>query len=248
MNDPDMSAVFVDHDGLRLHVLDHDARCLASPPVLVVPGMGEYADEYRWMLEALGPRRVAVVDVRGRGGSDVPASGYTWEHHVGDVRAVVESLGLERPVIVAFSRGSSYALGYALSEPDGVRGLVIGDYFARHVGLPDGFAERQLATSIRGTLVGDRMAEHAVRQVFAEGREIPLWHRLAELRCPVLVIRGGRRSALVTDEVAAQWRAALPTVRIGVVPDAGHDLWSRDVAAYLAVLRPFLAEIDAVSS
>lgn len=239
------ASVFVDNAGVRVHALDSGRIDAALPPVLVVPGMGEYADEYAWLLDALGARRVVVVDVRGRGRSDVPESGYTWEHHIGDLRAVVEALELDRPIVVAFSRGSSYALGYALTYPTDVRGLVVGDYFARHVGLPPEIADQQLQSKIRGTRMAERMPEHAVRQVVAESREVPLWDRLVELQCPVLVIRGGRKSALVGEELAAQWRAALPSVRMEIIADAGHDLWSRDVDAYLAVLLPFLAEVSA---
>jgi len=236
----DDASVFVDNDGVRLHVLDNRRTDAPRPPVLAIPGMGEYADEYAWLLDALADRRVVVVDVRGRGRSDVPASGYTWEHHIGDLRAVVEDLDVDRPIVVAFSRGSSYGLGYALAHPSEVRGLVVGDYFARHVGLPAEIADQQLQSKIRGTVIADRMSEHAVRQVVAESREVPLWDRLVELQCPVLVIRGGRKSALVGEELAAQWREALPSVQMEVIADAGHDLWSRNVDAYLAILLPFL--------
>jgi pimeloyl-ACP methyl ester carboxylesterase len=236
---------FVDNDGVRIHALDNGRVDAAEPPVVVVPGMGEYADEYEWMLDALGDRRVVIVDVRGRGRSDVPDTGYRWEDHFGDVHAAVAQLEIERPIVVAFSRGSSYALGYALHFPADLRGLVIGDYFARHVGLPEEFADQQLASKIRGVPISERMSEHAVRAVFAESREVPLWDRLTELRCPVLVIRGGRKSALVGEELAAQWQASLPSVQLVVLPDAGHDLWSRDPDAYLAVLVPFLERISA---
>ena len=239
------SSDFVDNDGVRLHVLDNGNTDAPLPAVLAIPGMGEYADEYAWLLDALGDRRVVVVDVRGRGRSDVPETGYTWEHHIGDVRATVDTLGVDRPIIVAFSRGSSYGLGYALTYPIEVRELLIGDYFARHVGLPPEIADQQLQSKVRGTVIADRMSEHAVRQVVAESREVPLWDRLVELECPVLVVRGGRKSALVGEELAAQWREALPSVRMETIVDAGHDLWSRDVDAYLAVLLPFLAEVDA---
>jgi pimeloyl-ACP methyl ester carboxylesterase len=239
------TSVYVEHDDVRLHVLDNGRLDAPLPPVLAIPGMGEYADEYAWLLDALGDRRVVVVDVRGRGRSDVPESGYTWEHHIGDLRAVVEDLALDRPIVVAFSRGSSYGLGYALTYAAEVRGLVVGDYFARHVGLPPEIADQQLQSRIRGTVIADRMSEHAVRQVVAESREVPLWDRLVELQCPVLVIRGGRKSALVGEELAAQWRASLPSVQMEVIADAGHDLWSRDIDAYLAVLLPFLERITA---
>jgi pimeloyl-ACP methyl ester carboxylesterase len=241
---PDRS-LFVDHDGVAIHALDNGRADVAWPPVLVIPGMGESADEYVWLLDRLGDRRVVVVDVRGRGRSDAPDSGYRWEDHVADLRAVVKAAAIDRPVIVAFSRGSSYALGYALDHPSEVRGLVIGDYFARHVGLPAEIADQQLRSKIRGVPISERMSEHAVRAIFAESREVPLWDRLPELECPVLVIRGGRKSALVGEELAAQWQASLPSVELVVLPDAGHDLWSRDPDAYLAVLMPFLTEVSA---
>jgi pimeloyl-ACP methyl ester carboxylesterase len=238
------SSVFVEHGDVKLHALDNGRTDAPLAPVLAVPGMGEYADEYAWLLDALGDRRVVVVDVRGRGRSDVPESGYTWEHHIEDLRVVVEELGVDRPIVVTFSRGSSYGLGYALTHPSEVRGLVVGDYFARHVGLPAEIADHQLQSKIRGTVIAERMSEHAVRQVVAESREVPLWDRLVELQCPVLVIRGGRKSALVGEELAAQWREWLPSVQMEIIADAGHDLWSRDVDAYLAVLRPFLDRVD----
>lgn len=238
----DAVSVFVSNAAVRLHVLDN-GRVSASPPVLVIPGMGEYADEYAWMLDRLGDRRALAVDLRGRGRSDAPHTGYTWEHHISDLRAVVESLKLEKPVLVAFSRGSSYALGYALQFPDHIRGLVVGDYYARHVGLPAEFAEQQLRLEIRGVPVAQRMPEHAVRGVVADSREVPLWGRLAELRCPALVVRGGRRGCVVTDELAEQWQRSMPLVEMATIADAGHDLWSRDPDAYLAVLLPFLERI-----
>jgi pimeloyl-ACP methyl ester carboxylesterase len=207
--------------------------------------MGESTDEYTWLLDALDDRRVVAVDVRGRGRSDAPPSGYAWEDHIGDVAAVIDAAGLEQPVLVGFSRGSSYALGYALRAPERVRALVIGDYFARHVGLPPEFAERQLAVVLRGVPMSERMPEHAVLGVARESREVPLWDRLGELDGPVLLVRGGRRGVLANDEVTAQWQAALPTVQVAMLPNAGHDLWSRDPDAYLAVLRAFLESVDA---
>jgi hypothetical protein len=61
------------------------------------------------MLDRLGDRRVVIIDVRGRGSRDAPPTGYAWEDHIGDLRAVVASLEVERQILVAFSRGSSHA-------------------------------------------------------------------------------------------------------------------------------------------
>ena len=228
---------------MRIHALDNGVDDTTLPPVVVVPGMGESADEYTWLLDALGNRRVVIVDVRGRGQSDAPEHGYRWEDHYGDLAAMIAARDLDRPVLVAFSRGSSYAMGYALSHPSNVGGLAIGDYWARHVGLPQEFGERQLGVVLRGVPMSERMPAHAVHGVARESREVPLWDRVQEFEFPVLVIRGGRRGVIVSDEGAAQWAAALPSVEFAMLPDAGHDLWSRDQDAYLAVLRPFLDRV-----
>jgi pimeloyl-ACP methyl ester carboxylesterase len=54
------------------------------------------------------------------------------------------------------------------------------------------------------------------------------------------MIRGGRRGRVVTDELAAQWRASLPSVEMAAIVGTGHDLWSRDPDEYLGILLPFL--------
>jgi pimeloyl-ACP methyl ester carboxylesterase len=233
-----------DNHGTRLHYIDSGDRAPAFVPALVVPGWAEAADEYAWLPERLTERRVVVADLRGRGASDAPDHGYTWEHHVGDLAAIASASAVGPAVLVAFSRGSSYALGYALDHNQSVRGLVIGDYHARHVELPPAFVAANERMVVRGVPATDRVPRHVIERVQVESREVPLWHRLTECTFPVLLIRGGRRDALVDDEIEARYRAELPSVGVARIENAGHDLWSRDIDAYLAVLRPFLADCD----
>ena len=228
-----------------LHYLDNVVGDPALAPVVIIPGFGEGAEEYRWLIDALAGRRALAMSVRGRGRSDAPASGYRWEDHVADVEAVIGAAGVEAAVLVAFSRGSSYAYGYALAHPAATRGLVVGDYQARHVGLGPAFVTHQLTASIRGVPMSERMPPHAIAGVQAESVEIPLWERLGELRCPVLVVRGGRPGTLVDDVAEQHYRRHLPAVEIAMLPKAGHDLWSRDPDAFCAVLDRFLAGVDA---
>jgi len=236
--------MWVDNGGVRLHAIDNE-RDGSGVPVVTVPGMGEEADEYAWQLDELGDRRVVVVDVRGRGRSHAPDEGYTWQDHFGDVLAVMAATGIDRPVMIGYSRGSPYAIGAALHSPRGVRGLVVNDYQARQVGLGEGMADTLLQMTIRGRTTAERMSEHAVRGVAIASIEIPLWDRLAELDAPVLVLRGGK-SWIVDDEAQAQYLAASPRVRIDTLPDRGHGLWSAtDRTPYLAKLLPFLDEVDA---
>jgi pimeloyl-ACP methyl ester carboxylesterase len=229
-----------------LHYQDNLLGDPALAPVVIIPGFGERAEEYRWLITALGGRRTLAMSARGRGQSDAPTSGYSWEHHIDDIEAVIGAAGIGDPVLVAFSRGSSYAYGYALRHPGAIRGLVVGDYPARHVGLPPGFVTHQLTASIRGVPMSERMPPHAIAGVQSESVEVPLWERLGELKCPVLLIRGGRAGTMVDDALEQRYREHLGSIEVAMLVRAGHDLWSRDPDAFCEVLKPFLAGIDAL--
>jgi pimeloyl-ACP methyl ester carboxylesterase len=230
---------------IGLHYLDNGEGDPTLAPVVIIPGFGERAEEYTWLLSALSGRRAVAMSARGRGRSDAPPAGYRWEDHSADVEAVVRSADIGSPVLVAFSRGSSYAYGYALGHPHNVRGLVIGDYQARHVGLGPGFVTHQQTASIRGVPMSERMPPHAIVGVQSESVEISLWERLGELRCPVLLVRGGRAGTLVDDAAEQRYREHLATVEVAMLANAGHDLWSRDPDAFYEILVPFLAKVDA---
>jgi pimeloyl-ACP methyl ester carboxylesterase len=101
---------------------------------------------------------------------------------------------------------------------------------------------------VRGVVAAERISRHVAEQVQADSREVPMWDDLATFEFPVLLVRGGRRGSLVDDASEARYRAALPSVRVATITGAGHDLWSRDVEAYVAVLRPFLADCDVAAT
>src|SRR5439155_13544241 len=99
---------------------------------------------------------------------------------------------------------TAYALGFAVRHPQRVRALVVGDYEARHVGLPPSFVESSFKRRWNDLSMLDRMPEHAIRGVQEDSEEIALWDQLEALRCPMLLIRPGRRGIL-TDESVARW-------------------------------------------
>ena len=50
---------------------------------------------------------VIMVDARGHGLSDAPEDGYTTEDRADDVAALIQALGLEKPIILGHSMGGS---------------------------------------------------------------------------------------------------------------------------------------------
>jgi pimeloyl-ACP methyl ester carboxylesterase len=208
-------------------------------PILFSPGLTDFADEYTALLEHFLPRRVLIVEVRGRGGSEAPATGYSVADHVGDLVAVVDEEGLDRFHVMTFSRGTSWALELALSDPGRVASFSIGDYRAVEVGMPDTFAEHMLSTTFRGKPLNERVQRHVLEELQRASRARELWDRLPELG-PLLVARGGAGS-MVNDEVVAQYQAVRPDVEIATIPGAAHDLFRPDRTAYPSAVADFLA-------
>lgn len=242
---------FVEHDGLRLHYLDSAGDPSAAgtvdhdvPPVVFVPGMGDEADEYHDLLDDLLPRRVLSVDVRGRGRSDVPDEGWSPAQHVADLDAVITDAGVGSVHIASYSRGTGYALGWAVTHPDRVRSVAIGDYFAGHVRVPEQYRPGFHTRRWRGRPMNERMSPEAIDGVFAESEDVDLFAELGALGVPVLLIRGTETGALVTDEVAARYRDTVPGIEIVGFEGSGHDLWRPDPHRFGRTLRAFFDRVD----
>ena len=97
-------------------------------PVVCLHGITAQHRAFNAAARYLGPSRGLVgVDLRGRGDSDKPESGYGLETHAADVVRVLDHLGLESAVLVGHSMGGFVALKTALTYPDRVRSLALLD-------------------------------------------------------------------------------------------------------------------------
>lgn len=236
---------WAERDGVRLHYLDSTDR--ADPgitPMVFLPGFGEEALDHVDLIELLLPRRVVVPDLRGRGPSDAPVAGYTLADHVGDLDAVIGAAGLDVVHVASYSRGTAYALRWALDHPDRVRSVAVGDYTAAHLVPPPGTVDIFVGQRRGGRPVTDRISATTMAAVFADAVAEDYHDRLARLPAPLLVVRGGRRSSLLSDEALARYRSARPDVVVEVLDDSGHDLWSPDPAAFPRLLARFAERAD----
>jgi pimeloyl-ACP methyl ester carboxylesterase/predicted glycosyltransferase len=68
---------------------------------------------------------VVTFDPRGNGRSDRPATGYTLDDHYLDALAILDEVGLARPAVVSFSRGSNPAAMLAALHPERVERLAL---------------------------------------------------------------------------------------------------------------------------
>jgi pimeloyl-ACP methyl ester carboxylesterase len=117
---------FVTRDGLRLHVVDHEGE---GQPLVFVHGGTAHARWWDFVVAALGPGvRGLALDLRGHGDSDAsPESAYALRDYAEDLAFVIDTLGLERPVLIGHSLGSFVVLRHAVEHPRDEAGVVVVD-------------------------------------------------------------------------------------------------------------------------
>ena len=127
---------FTDNDGVKIRYLDNDPSHPVGLPILFATGIVDFADDYVETLEFFADRRVLVADLRGRGGSDAPPTGYSVLEQAGDLRSVLEVNGIGPFHLMTFSRGTTPGLELAFQLSDRVRTVSIGDYLPAEIALP----------------------------------------------------------------------------------------------------------------
>ena len=114
-------------------------------PIICLHGITAQHRAFNAVARHLAPSRSLVgVDLRGRGDSDKPGSGYGLEAHSRDVIRVLDKLDLEDAVICGHSMGGFVALQTALSYPGRARALVLLDSgWPRMEANPEEMSEEQ---------------------------------------------------------------------------------------------------------
>ncbi|MCX4163603.1 MULTISPECIES: alpha/beta fold hydrolase [Paraburkholderia] len=118
---------WVASEGLRLRYVSWGS--VDAPPVVMLHGLRSYAYTWEPVAAALVDRyRVIALDQRGRGASDWdPRRDYYTDAYVRDLKVLIETLGLQRFVLLGHSMGGANAFVYAGDHPDRLAGLVIED-------------------------------------------------------------------------------------------------------------------------
>ena len=227
---------FTENGETRIHYLDSGGHDRGAP-IVFVPGMTDVADDYVEIMPLLG-RRTAVVDLRGHGRSDAPESGYDLATLRADVGAVVNAL-TDGPVhIMTFSRGTTYAIAWAVEHPDRVRSIAIGDYVPAEIVLPDAHIHRLLDGRWRGSPVRKRLNYDAAIKTFRAAQGRSFWEPLSRLQLPLLVVRSPS-SPLVDDAAWGRYKASFPHADLHEFHDSPHDIFRPDRDRFPKLVREF---------
>jgi pimeloyl-ACP methyl ester carboxylesterase len=119
---------FIDVAGTRLHVRAFDGPAggpAGAPAVLLIHGLGGQVAHFTFAVTSLlaARYRVVAVDRPGNGHSGPGDADLAAQARV--LAALIEQLGLQRPVVVGHSLGGAVALALALDHPQHVAGLAL---------------------------------------------------------------------------------------------------------------------------
>jgi pimeloyl-ACP methyl ester carboxylesterase len=133
----------VDAGGVRLHVEDHGS----GTPVLLIHGWPDSAYLWRHQIPFLTGHgfRVIAPDMRGFGRSDRPpqVEDYALTSVVGDVAAILDTLGIETAHVVGHDWGAAVAWLTAMFLPGRVRTLTV--LSVGHLAVPRTLRQREMA-------------------------------------------------------------------------------------------------------
>ena len=161
--------------GARLHYVERGS----GPAIVMIHGLGGQLRNFSYaMLEPLArDHRVVLVDRPGSGYStadDDTEPGIVEQAAI--IARFIETLGIERPLVVGHSLGGAVALALALERPDLIRGLaLIAPLTQPQDDVPDAFkglaaippSLRRLMAQTLGSPLSRLTAERTLQAVFA---------------------------------------------------------------------------------
>jgi pimeloyl-ACP methyl ester carboxylesterase len=169
--------------GVPIDYLDWGGHGLA---LVFIPGFGSSAH----IFDDFAPRfaasyRVLGITRVGFGESDPPKSGYDLAARIEQIRAVLDSLGIARAVLIGHSLGGDELTGFAGAYPERTAGLVYLDAAYDHVEAVkgEGVLERYAAQGPKPT-AADLAGAHLYQDWMARDRGVryPIGEVLATTR------------------------------------------------------------------
>lgn len=125
-----MTSNYISTNGIQLHYLDFEGT---GPTLILTHGLSANAHAFDGLIAAgLAPTfRVISVDLRGRGLSDKPITGYTMKEHAEDIIGLMDALGIEKSIIGGHSFGALLTFYLAFHYPNRIEKLILLDAAAR---------------------------------------------------------------------------------------------------------------------
>jgi pimeloyl-ACP methyl ester carboxylesterase len=251
---------FLDRDGVRIAYEVHNPGA-SETPVLLSHGFGATSGMWRDNVAALSADRTVVAwNQRGHGDSDSPTDlgAYGHEQCLGDMGALLDSIGAQRAILVGMSLGGYLSLEFHLAHPERVAALVLVDtgpgfrsdtsrerWNETAIARADAI-ERNGALGSASSEVGQarhrdvRGVAHAARHVLTQvdGRVMA---SLPGIAVPTLIVVGADDTNFLG--AADYMLKSIAGARKVVIDDAGHASNLDQPAVFNAAVTDFLSSL-----
>ena len=223
----------------------------SGPPLLLVHGLMVTSEMFEPVIEHFATRhRVIVPDLRGHGRSRELPSPYTAAQLAADLARLLDHLGIDSTTVLGYSQGGAIAQQLVLDHPKRCDRLVLVCTYAFNMATPREWLEGHLAPLFIHVLGMRRLAKLVVSQSLLQfDKERADWlaglmadqdhklmltawketmafdsrRRLAEIRCPTLVVAAANDRAVPIHH-AQMLHDGIPGSRLVVIDGADHAL------------------------
>jgi class 3 adenylate cyclase len=207
--------------------------------------------------------RVVTFDKRGQGLSDRISGAPSLEQRMDDVRAVMDSIGSARAILIGFSEGAAMSVLFAATYPERVPRLVLVGAWVR-ASVPDDVWRERLERAVKAWGTGqvlkpvfksqatnaDAVAQLAKLERFSSSpgalrtyltlnRQVDVSSILPLLRIPTLVLHC-RTDAQVDVAIGREIAKQIPGARYIEYPDGDHAFWTGDIESLLLDIEEFV--------
>jgi len=260
-----------DVNGVRLYYESHGEGL----PLVFAHGGGGNLLQWTYQVPHFSKRyRVITFDNRGHGRSESPEKGYSMEVFSEDIRGLLDTLSLERVVLIGLTMGAMTALRFALDHPDRLLGLVLvgaseggrdvmRERFEMSARIAESHGMEMLAEGFCSVVfspwfqeeksdfvAGCKRAMQAAspqgyaRSIRALANRPPLKERLGEIEAKTLVVVGKDDVTEFPLEDADLYAKGIPGARLVKIDKAGHLACIEQPEMFNGLLDAFLEEIS----
>jgi pimeloyl-ACP methyl ester carboxylesterase len=240
--------------------MHYEATGSGSPAIVLTHGLAATGATWAAQVEGLSPSfRVVTWDLRGHGRSPRPPGECRLPDLANDLGSVLDAAAIDRAVVLGHSAGGVVAMQFALDHPGRCAGLVLvgtasecnakaNEFYETlaTIAVERGMApvRRRLGLGASEPDAGDVDPETfaKVARVMANLRHQPLTSRLAEIRCPTLIIVGEKDflgaggSVILSRNIAGS--------ELHIVPERGHGIFLEDPAGFNELVGRFLRSLS----
>lgn len=163
-------------------------------PLVLLHGNGENGGFFKHQLDFFAKKyRVIIPDTRGHGRSPRGSAPFTFDTFAEDLKGLLDSLDINKAIILGFSDGGNIALLFTLKHPEYVEKLILNSANLYPAGLKKSFL-----ISVRLLYAATCIISHFSKKAARKKELLALMAKqpdispkeLSAVKCPTLVIAG----------------------------------------------------------